>query len=137
MATRALIWSRSFAPQRVSFLPRLSVWSEEDEGERKVRVFTNQSPAAGAEAGGKAIGGTSWSRLFVLHLEVRKQYRISCGERGCRTGEITCDFCKVEGQVSSEASERWHRGDALRKKRVERGLTLSEQAGILGVAPRD
>ena len=43
MATRALIWSRSFPPQRVSFLPRLSVWSEEDEGERKVRVFTNQS----------------------------------------------------------------------------------------------
>ena len=36
-------WSRSFAPQQVSFLPRLSVWSEEDEGERKVRVFTNQS----------------------------------------------------------------------------------------------
>ena len=63
-------------------------------------------------------------------------YRISCGDRGCRTSEITCDFCKGEGQVSSEASERWHRGDALRKARVERGLTLSEQAAILGVAPK-
>ena len=36
-------WWRSFAPHRDSFLPRLSVWGEEDEGERKVRVFTNQS----------------------------------------------------------------------------------------------
>ncbi len=63
-------------------------------------------------------------------------YRIACGDRGCRTGEITCDFCKGEGQVSSEASERWQRGDALRKARVERGLTLSEQAAILGVAPK-
>ncbi len=63
-------------------------------------------------------------------------YRISCGDRGCRTSEITCDFCKGEGQVSSEASERWHRSDALRKARVERGLTLSEQAAILGVAPK-
>ncbi len=43
MATRAPIGRGAFAPQRVSFLPRLSVWSEEDEGERKVRVFTNQS----------------------------------------------------------------------------------------------
>ena len=63
-------------------------------------------------------------------------YRITCGDRGCRLGEITCDFCKGEGQVSSEASERWQRGDALRKARVERGLTLSEQAAILGVAPK-
>jgi DNA-binding XRE family transcriptional regulator len=63
-------------------------------------------------------------------------YRISCGDRGCWTSEITCDFCKGEGQVSAEASERWQRGDALRKARVERGLTLSEQAAILGVAPK-
>jgi DNA-binding XRE family transcriptional regulator len=63
-------------------------------------------------------------------------YRISCGDRGCGTSEITCDFCKGEGHVSSEASERWRRGDALRKARVERGLTLSEQAAILGVAPK-
>ena len=62
-------------------------------------------------------------------------YRISCSDRGCRTGEITCDFCKGEGQVSSEASERWHKGDALRKARVKRGLTLFEQAAILGVEP--
>ena len=57
-------------------------------------------------------------------------------DRGCRPVEIACDFCKGEGQVSSEASERWQRGDALRKARVERGLTLSEQAAILGVAPK-
>ncbi len=36
-------WWRSFAPHRVSFLPRLSVWGEEDEGERKVRVCSEPS----------------------------------------------------------------------------------------------
>ncbi len=75
--------------------------------------------------------------LFVLHVEVRKRgtaYLAATAE--CRTSEITCDFCKGEGQVSSEASDRWQRGDALRKARVERGLTLSEQAAILGVAPK-
>ena len=32
-------WWRSFAPHRVSFLPRLSVWDEEDEGEKKGSGF--------------------------------------------------------------------------------------------------
>ena len=63
-------------------------------------------------------------------------YRISCGDRGCQMGEITCDFCKGEGQVSAEASELWHTGDALRQARVKQGLTLSEQAAILGIAPK-
>ena len=43
MATRAPIGRGALLRIEVSFLPRLSVWSEEDEGERKVRVFTNQS----------------------------------------------------------------------------------------------
>ena len=64
-------------------------------------------------------------------------YGVMCSDRGCRKGKITCDFCKGDGQVSSEASERWHKGNALRKARVGRGLTLFEQAAILGVAPRD
>jgi transcriptional regulator with XRE-family HTH domain len=37
--------------------------------------------------------------------------------------------------VSSEANERWHKGEALRKARIKRGLTLFEQAAILGVEP--
>ena len=61
-------------------------------------------------------------------------YRISCSDRGCRTGEITCDFCKGEGQVSSEASERWHKGRRGGDARVKRGLSLFEKAAILGIA---
>jgi hypothetical protein len=49
---------RSFAPHRVSFLPRLSVLDEEDEGERKVGFLgTGNALPLGGEAGGKAIGG--------------------------------------------------------------------------------
>ncbi len=62
-------------------------------------------------------------------------YRISCGDRGCRTSEITCDFCKGEGQVSSEVSERWNKGHAMRDARVKRGLSLFEGAAILGIDP--
>ncbi len=56
-------------------------------------------------------------------------------DRGCRPVEIACDFCKGEGQVSSEASERWHQARALRDARVKRGLTLFEEAAILGIEP--
>jgi hypothetical protein len=62
-------------------------------------------------------------------------YGVMCSDRGCRPGRITCDFCKGEGQVISEANERWHKGEALRKARIKRGLTLFEQAAILGVEP--
>jgi hypothetical protein len=62
-------------------------------------------------------------------------YGIACSDRGCRAGEIACDFCKGEGQVSSEAGERWHKGRVLRDARVKRGLTLFEEAAILGIEP--
>jgi hypothetical protein len=62
-------------------------------------------------------------------------YRISCSDRGCRTGEITCDFCKGEGEVSPEASGRWHKGRTMRGARVKERLSLFEKAAILGIAP--
>src|ERR1700730_5793052 len=65
-------WWRSFAPHRVSFLPRLSVCGEEDEGERTARVFNEpKRPAAGAEAGANK-GDASCSKLFVRTVTARK-----------------------------------------------------------------
>ena len=52
-----------------------------------------------------------------------------------RTGEITCDFCKGEGQVSAEANERWQKGRAARDARVKERVSLFEKAAILGIAP--
>ena len=65
----------------------------------------------------------------------KSSFAIACSDRGCQTGTRACSFCKGEGQVSSEAGERWHQGRALREARVGRGLTLSEQAAILGIEP--
>jgi hypothetical protein len=62
-------------------------------------------------------------------------FGVACGPKGCRPGRFTCDFCKGEGQVSAEANERWRKGEGLRRARIERGLTLSEEAAILRVDP--
>ena len=64
-------------------------------------------------------------------------YRISCGDRGCRTSEITCDFCKGEGQVSAEVNGLWQEGRALREARVAQGISQLEQARILGISQVD
>ncbi|MGO9056329.1 MAG: hypothetical protein ACLQU2_02950 [Candidatus Binataceae bacterium] len=37
--------------------------------------------------------------------------------------------------MRSEASERWRKGRAIRDARVKRGLTLFEEAAILGIEP--
>ena len=37
---------------------------------------------------------------------VKSGFAISCSTEGCQTGMRVCDFCKGEGQVSSEAAER-------------------------------
>ncbi len=62
-------------------------------------------------------------------------FGVACGPKGCRPARFTCDFCKGEGEVSAEAAERWHKGSAMREARVKRGLTLFEEASILGVDP--
>jgi ribosome-binding protein aMBF1 (putative translation factor) len=48
-----------------------------------------------------------------------------------------CSFCKGEGQVSSEAAERWRMGQAMRDARVKRGLTQQQEAEWLGISPRE
>jgi hypothetical protein len=63
-------------------------------------------------------------------------FAISCSNHGCQTGMRVCDFCKGEGQVSSEAAERWRNGYAMRKDRIKRGLTVMQEAAILGVDPK-
>lgn len=54
---------------------------------------------------------------------------------GMPAARLTCDFCKSEGQVGAEANERWRKEEGLRRARIERGLTLSEEAAILRVDP--
>jgi hypothetical protein len=42
-------------------------------------------------------------------------FRIACCSRGCQPSIFVCEFCKGEGQVSSEVNERWHKVEALRR----------------------
>ena len=64
-------------------------------------------------------------------------FRIECGSRGCRSSTFVCDFCKGEGQVSSEANGLWQEGRALREARVAQGISQLEQARILGISQFD
>jgi transcriptional regulator with XRE-family HTH domain len=45
-----------------------------------------------------------------------------------------CEFCEGEGQVSSEAGERWRAGKAMRDARVKQGLTQEQEAERLGIS---
>lgn len=49
----------------------------------------------------------------------KAEFGVMCGDRGCRPGAITCDFCQGEGQVSTEAEVRWREGHAMRQARVK------------------
>ena len=59
---------------------------------------------------------------------------VMCSDRGCKPGSIPCSFCKGEGQVRSEAAERWRKGRAIRDARVKRGFTQREEALQLGIS---
>jgi len=48
-----------------------------------------------------------------------------------------CDFCKGEGQVSSEAAERWREGKVMRDARVKQGRTQQQEAERLGISPME
>ena len=68
----------------------------------------------------------------------KSSYAISCSDRGCETGVRVCEFCKGEGQVSSEAAEaadRWCMGKAMRDARVKQGRTQQQEAERLGISP--
>jgi hypothetical protein len=64
----------------------------------------------------------------------KSSFAITCSDRGCQTGMRACSFCKGEGQVSSEAGERWRAGKAMRDGRVKQGLTQREEAMRLGIS---
>jgi DNA-binding XRE family transcriptional regulator len=91
-------------------------------------------PTAGAEAGRKERR-RSWSRLFVLCGGAKSSYAVSCGYCGCETEVRACGFCKGEGQVSSEAADRWRTGKAMRDARVKQGRTQQQEAERLGISP--
>jgi ribosome-binding protein aMBF1 (putative translation factor) len=113
------------------------MWGEEDEGE-KVRVFTNQS--ALPQERKRAEKGRRRIMLKVVCPEcggAKSSFAIACSDRGRQTGMRACSFCKGEGQVSSEAAERWRTGKALRDARVKRGLTQQQEAEWLGISPRE
>jgi single-strand DNA-binding protein len=67
----------------------------------------------------------------------KSSYAISCSDRGCETGVRACEFCKGEGQVSSEAGERWRTGKAMRDERVKQGRTQQQEAEWLGISPME
>ena len=67
----------------------------------------------------------------------KSSYAVACGDRGCATGVRTCEFCKGEGQVSSDADERWRASKAMRDARVKQGRTQEQEAEGLGISPMD
>jgi len=67
----------------------------------------------------------------------KSSYAVSCSDRGCETGVRACEFCKGEGQVSSDAGERWRAGKAMRDERVKQGRTQQQEAEWLGISPME
>jgi hypothetical protein len=55
-------------------------------------------------------------------------------DNGCSPITMTCRFCNGTGSAEAAVSERWHKGEALRKERVRRGYSQREQASILGIS---
>jgi hypothetical protein len=64
-------------------------------------------------------------------------FAIVCSADRCRSGMRACDFCKGEGQVSSEAAELWREGSAMRDARVKEGRSQLQEAKRLGISPVD
>ena len=67
----------------------------------------------------------------------KSSYAVACSDRGCATGVRACEFCKGEGQVSSDADECWRTGKAMRDARVKQGRTQEQEAEWLGISPMD
>src|SRR5271154_1001764 len=91
-------------------------------------------PAAGAGAGRKERRRIMVKVVCPECGGAKSSYAVSCGDRGCQTGVRVCGFCEGEGQVSSEAGERWRAGKAMRDARVKHGLTQQQQAERLGLS---
>src|ERR1700728_89727 len=94
-------------------------------------------PAAGAGAGRKERRRMMVKVVCPECRGAKSSYAVSCGDRGCQTGVRTCEFCRGEGQVNSDADERWRTGKAMRDARVKQGRTQEQEAEWLGVSPMD
>src|SRR5277367_1387207 len=94
-------------------------------------------PAAGAEAGRKERRRIMVKVVCPECGGAKSSYAVACGDRGCKTGVRACEFCRGEGQVSSDADERWHAGRAMRDARVKQGRTQQQKAARLGISPME
>jgi hypothetical protein len=92
-------------------------------------------PAAGADAGRKE-GRKIMVKVVCPRCDGAKAgFAIVCSASRCRTGMRACDFCKGEGEVSSEAAERWREGRTMHDARVKHGLKQQQEAERLGISP--
>jgi hypothetical protein len=48
----------------------------------------------------------------------------------------TCAFCGGWGKVGGEQAQRYMQGQEMRRKRVEAGLSVKEQAAAIGISAR-
>ena len=63
----------------------------------------------------------------------QKLSAILCGSAGCQAGSIPCSTCNGTGQITDEHLKRITKGNFMRLDRINRGLTLREEATRLGV----
>lgn len=67
----------------------------------------------------------------ACHIRAFVEYANKSGE----VGTVKCPTCKGDGWVTRQHYDRILAGEALRKARRERGLSLSEEAARLGISP--
>src|ERR1700685_3223129 len=94
-------------------------------------------PAAGAGAGRKERRRIMVKVVCPECRGAKSSYAVSCSARGCATGVRACEFCRGEGQVSSDADERWRSGKTKRDARVKQGRTQDQETEWLGINPMD
>jgi hypothetical protein len=103
-------WWRSFAPQRVFFLPRLSVWAEEDEGKKGLGLFRIKAPCR------RSGSGRGRRRCGDGEIQVRPSLESPLGS------SAVCARCKRPIQPGERAFHYpQDRSLLLRRRRLRRG----------------
>jgi transcriptional regulator with XRE-family HTH domain len=106
-------------------------------GKKGSGFYESMRPAARAEAGRKERRKIMVKVVCPGCDGAKAGFAIVCSADRCRTGMRACDFCKGEGQVSSEAGERWRAGKAMRDERVKQSRTQQQEAERLGISPME